>query len=225
MDGQNDPSGAPGNGWHPSWGNFGDDSNGECGVPMYYRYHMPDNGNSVFWYSFNYALVHVVMMSSEHNYTRGSPQFEWLQADLSAVDRKATPWVIVGSHRPMYCSENYPSDYKVSLYMRDYLEDLLLRYKVDLFLAGHYHSYERTCPVYQGICMGNYTMPRAPVHVVLGMAGAFLDNADYLPVPWSLYHDQRFGYVQIRITNATALQLEYYHNEDGMLADHFWLHK
>lgn len=48
--GSKDPSGAPGEGWHPWWGNFGDDSGGECGVPMYYRFHMPDNGNALWWY-------------------------------------------------------------------------------------------------------------------------------------------------------------------------------
>ena len=47
--GDKDPSGAPGNGYHPNWGNFGRDSGGECGVPMFYRFHMPDNGNSVWW--------------------------------------------------------------------------------------------------------------------------------------------------------------------------------
>ena len=44
-----DPSGITGNGWHPWWGNYGDDSNGECGVPMYYRFHMPGNGNFLWW--------------------------------------------------------------------------------------------------------------------------------------------------------------------------------
>ena len=48
--GSKDPSGAPGEGWHPWWGNFGDDSGGECGVPMYYRFHMPDNGNALWWW-------------------------------------------------------------------------------------------------------------------------------------------------------------------------------
>ena len=47
--GSKDPSGAPANGYHPKWGNFGTDSGGECGVPMFYRFHMPDNGNSVWW--------------------------------------------------------------------------------------------------------------------------------------------------------------------------------
>ena len=32
--GEKDPSHAPGNGFHPSWGNFGHDSGGECGVPV-----------------------------------------------------------------------------------------------------------------------------------------------------------------------------------------------
>ena len=48
--GDKDPSGAPGNGYHPKWGNYGKDSGGECGVPMFYRFHMPDNGNSIWWY-------------------------------------------------------------------------------------------------------------------------------------------------------------------------------
>ena len=35
--GEKDPSGAEGQGWHPSWGNYGVDSNGECGVPTVHR--------------------------------------------------------------------------------------------------------------------------------------------------------------------------------------------
>jgi len=31
-------------------------------------------------------------------------------------------------------------------------EDLLLEYKVDLAFYGHYHSYERMCPLKKGIC-------------------------------------------------------------------------
>jgi hypothetical protein len=33
---------------------------------------------------------------------KGSGQFEFLSADLAAVDRSVTPWVVVGGHRPMY---------------------------------------------------------------------------------------------------------------------------
>jgi hypothetical protein len=48
-----DPSGAEGQaGFHPAWGNYGDDSDGECGVPMFQRYTMPaeaSGGNALFW--------------------------------------------------------------------------------------------------------------------------------------------------------------------------------
>lgn len=36
--GKNDPSQSPDNGFHPSWGNYGNDSNGECAVPMVNRF-------------------------------------------------------------------------------------------------------------------------------------------------------------------------------------------
>ena len=69
---------------------------GECGVPTYHRYHMPDNGNSLFWYSFDYGMVHMVMMSTEHDFTPGSKQYMWMENDLKKVDRKVTPWLMVG---------------------------------------------------------------------------------------------------------------------------------
>jgi acid phosphatase type 7 len=106
--GENDPSGAPGVGFHPSWGNFGDDSAGECGRPFFERFHMPDNGESVFWWSLEYGPLHVVHISSEHDFTAGSDQYAWLEQDLSAVDRAVTPWLVVAAHRPMYTSEDYP---------------------------------------------------------------------------------------------------------------------
>ena len=35
--GEKDPSGAPENGFHPDWGNYGEDGGGECGVPTVHR--------------------------------------------------------------------------------------------------------------------------------------------------------------------------------------------
>ena len=63
--GSKDPSGAPGNGYHPKWGNYGSDSGGECGVPMFYRFHMPDNGNSVWWY----VAKGIIFLSQEFCHT------------------------------------------------------------------------------------------------------------------------------------------------------------
>ena len=38
-------------------------------------------------FSYDVGLIHFVGMSTEHEYTVGSEQFLWLEADLAAVDR------------------------------------------------------------------------------------------------------------------------------------------
>lgn len=55
-------------------------------MPIFHRFKSPTDGNSIFWYSFNYVNVHVIQMSSEHDYTVGSEQYEWIEANLKAVD-------------------------------------------------------------------------------------------------------------------------------------------
>ena len=57
--GEHDPSHAEGpGGFRLSWFNSGDNSGGECRVPMYYRFKMPDTGHSIWWYVF-VCLFHV----------------------------------------------------------------------------------------------------------------------------------------------------------------------
>jgi len=187
--GEHDPSNAPGSGFHPAWGNYGDDSNGECGRPTFERFHMPDNGNSLFWYSFDYGSAHIIHMSTEHDYTAGSPQYQWLAKDLASVNRQVTPWVVLAGHRPMYTSEDYPGDYNVSLGMQAAFEDLINQYQVDIAVWGHYHAYERTCAVYKQQCVTNGT-----INIVVGTAGFELDNVDWMPKVWSLNHTFAFGY-------------------------------
>ncbi len=149
-----DISGAPLNGWHPSWGNMNVDSRGECGVPLYHRWRAPDTGNAVFWYSFNYGPLTVIQLGSEHDWTPGSRQYMWFEKTLSAIDRKVTPFVFVTIHRMMYTTQLCEdSDYKISFYLREALEPLLRKYRVNAMLVGHQHSYERSCPVLQGKCI------------------------------------------------------------------------
>lgn len=140
-----DPSGLnSSHGFMPAWGNMGDDSGGECGVPTAKRFTVPaSNGsNGVFWYSHEYASVHTAFISSEHNLTKGSPQYIWLEADLRSVNRTRTPWLVVESHRPLYESEAYFDQAAVCVGMRYQIEDLLKENNVDLVLAGHYHMYQ-----------------------------------------------------------------------------------
>eukprot|EP00730_Choanoeca_flexa_P015567 TRINITY_DN7178_c0_g1_i1.p1 TRINITY_DN7178_c0_g1~~TRINITY_DN7178_c0_g1_i1.p1 ORF type:complete len:681 (+),score=128.81 TRINITY_DN7178_c0_g1_i1:193-2235(+) len=219
--GDKDPSKAPGTGFHPSWGNFGDDSSGECGVPMYQRFKMPANGNSLFWYSFNYGSVHFIMMSSEHDCSKGSPQYGWLEADLAAVDRSNTPWVVLMAHRPMYDSEQYPADYDVAVGMQHEFEDLIYK-KVDLALYGHYHSHERTCPVYRNKCQ---PPGEAPIHIVIGSAGATLDVDKLYGKNWSMFFDNDYGYGRVTVANETAMHWEYVRTKDNMTINDAWVYK
>ena len=69
-------------------------------------------------------MIHMIMLSTEHDFTKGSPQIKWLENDLRNVDREKTPWVFIGGHRPMYNSEIYDGDIRVSLYMRQGLSRL-----------------------------------------------------------------------------------------------------
>ena len=52
------------------------------------------------------------MMSTEHDMSKGSRQYTWLENDLKNVNRSKTPWIILGGHRPMYASEIIPGNRK-----------------------------------------------------------------------------------------------------------------
>ena len=58
-----------------------------------------------FRYSYDYGLVHFIMMSTEHDMGNGSKQYTWLENDLKNVNRAKTPWIIIAGHRPMYTSQ------------------------------------------------------------------------------------------------------------------------
>jgi len=193
--------------FQPSWSNYGGDSGGECGIPYTHRFHMPNNNQ--YWWSLNYGNVHFLIWSAEHDFTRGSEQWKWMMNDLNSVDRSVTPFVIVGGHRPMYCSENYNSDLIMSLHIQEELEDLFYTFKVDLAIWGHYHAYERTCPVYKQKCVED---GKAPIHAVIGMAGASLDVADWLPYEWSIFRDHYHWGISVITTNSTHITLEYLEN-------------
>lgn len=54
----------------------------------------------------------------------------WLAAELAAVNRAATPWLVVGSHRPMYVDAVDSGDQGVAQKMADSIERLLVEFEV-----------------------------------------------------------------------------------------------
>jgi hypothetical protein len=142
--------------------------------------------------------------------------YNWLEQDLAAVDRSKTPWVVVQGHRPMYTSEAYTSDHAVAEGMKTEFEALLLTYKVDIFWAGHYHSYERICPVANDTCVA---WGHGVSHFVIGSAGASLDTASLLGKDWSMFFDDDWGYARVTVANQTALHLEWIRNKDRTVVE------
>jgi hypothetical protein len=224
---------ADGQGFHPDWGNYNNDSGGECGVPTSQRFTMPSSlmtrSNGVFWYSHIFASVHTIVLSSENDLDYGSPQHSWLVQELSvAVNRTRTPWLVVEMHRPLYEGEAKWPENNVSIAHRQELEDLFYDYKVDVVFAGHYHAYHRACDgLYQNVCNQG-----GPLHLTIGTAGGLLDVEPLYKNEWSVVlMENEYGYGRVSVHNRTAMHIEFVRAgalddpRSGQVLDDVWVRK
>ena len=117
---------------------------------------VPSAGGNGTFHSFNVGLIHVALVSSEvyfslqpHSAGLMLEQAEWLEADLKAVDRTATPFVILGLHQPFYCSANDDQDdcHQLTSLVRMGLEKIIYQGGVDM--------------VFQAQCVAAACAPRA----------------------------------------------------------------
>jgi acid phosphatase type 7 len=214
--------------FQPSWADYGSDSHGECGVPFNKRFQMPQNGNGNLWWSLNYGSVHFVLISTEHDFTKGSVQYKWLENDLKSVNRSVTPWIIMSGHRPMYTSRDYKPELLFAEKMRENLEELMDTYKVDVALWGHIHNYERSCPVFNGTCRGDLNDPQGTIHFVIGMGGMTFFFDWLAPQPdWSMFRAAQYGYITIHVpaNDHTRMLILYKGDRDAMIHDTVWINK
>jgi acid phosphatase type 7 len=173
------------------------------------RFRTPLNGNGVFWYSFSVGNVHVAMISSEHDPSPDSPMGQWLEDDLLGVDRAATPWLVVANHRPLVMTQDYAPEIKMSHGTYAILEPLLLKARVDVFMAGHIHSMQRSCAMANFSCVlpGEHGV----VHYMNGAAGHSLMNNAAKP---STYIEKTIlkhhGYSIVDAVNSTHMRLQFY---------------
>jgi hypothetical protein len=174
----------------------------------------PSGGQSNFWFSTNVGAAHLLFLSSEHPAGPGSAQAAWAAADLAAVDAGATPWVVAVIHRPVYSAALLEwADHSPGGKLSAAWEPLFLG-RVDLVLAGHIHSYDRTHPVHNGSVVGPlppanasvYVDPAAPLYVCAGTSGALPENVFVEPPPaWSAArHNGVFGYGRLEVAAAPA---------------------
>ena len=98
------------------------------------------------WYSLDYGNLHLVVLNDSvvSDGTIGGAEADWLSADLAAVDRGVTPWVVVAHHQPAYsCASAHGSNHT----LRAAWQPIFDQFKVDFVFSGHDHDYERSRPI------------------------------------------------------------------------------
>lgn len=189
------------------------------------------------WYSFNYGNIHFVSISTETDFpgqffpcTFGD-QLQWLKNDLAAVNRSATPWVVVYGHRPIYSSQIEFSKNNMpiadSAILQKVFEQILHDYHVDLFMVGHVHSYERMYPIYQNkVFTHSYDNPVHTVYIVNGGAGCvegLTPGSYYQNTTWTgkvSYKSQGYGILSTDIkSDKLSLKWQYFLAFDDSLDD------
>jgi acid phosphatase type 7 len=103
---------------------------------------LPGGVSAISYYSFDIGLVHFVALSTEAYLSNTEKeQHEWLLADLAAVNRTSTPWIVAYGHGSVYSSvdSTKDSDLAASLIRNGPLglEDTFMRFGVDLWINGH----------------------------------------------------------------------------------------
>lgn len=192
---------------------------------------------SPFWYSYNVGPVHFVALSMEQEWSSGSPQQTWVAADLQAIDRAVTPWVVAYVHRPLYCSNNMSWPYWNEF--RATYEPLFNgptggtpggRPLVDVVLTAHVHCYER---LWQVAANGTYIKQdyngmTTPLYLLSGSAGCIEGSTPWVdPVPaWSAYRaceDVAYGFATLNFTNNTHMRTAFVDANSGAEVDSAWV--
>jgi len=125
-------------------------ANPPASLPYFAMFTLPTNAQAggmasgtEKYYSFDYGNIHFICldsMTSDRSST--GPMATWLRADLASSTRQ---WTIAFWHHPAYTKGSHDSDTESNLVeMRQTFLPILEEAGVDLVLAGHSHSYERS---------------------------------------------------------------------------------
>jgi hypothetical protein len=208
-----------------------------------HRFKMPgaeSGSNTNMFYSYNYANIHFVSISTETDFP-GAPepstfgdQLAWLENDLKVANsmRSIYPWILVAGHRPVYSSVHGESEdgkpIKEALKIQAAMEHLFHKYKVDLFICGHVHSYERTYPTYKSeVKSQSYHNAEDTAYVVIGTGGNTEGfSKDWTKTPkWSAAKfDKDYGYALMSIYqehSKNVLEWHFYSATDNVVQDNF----
>jgi Calcineurin-like phosphoesterase len=106
-------------------------------------------------------------------------QLAWLE---KALRKSNAPWKIVYGHHPVYASGIYGTDKD----MVARLTPLFKRYRVQLYINGHEHHYERTTAI------------NGTTYLITGIGGASLRPVG--KSAWTAYAESRYGFSALEVS-------------------------
>ena len=172
------------------------------------------------WYSFNEGLVHWISVDTEiYSYGTAAQiaaQLAWLDADVAAIDRSATPWVLAQGHKGYW--ESPKTDWQELG-----LDAALARANVSAFFCGHTHNYQRSRAFVNEAASDNakacysagppavYTDCQGTVGILAGSPGMSQGiGTRKLPKDVALVDIQAWGYGKLTVVNATHLRWRWF---------------
>ena len=199
------------------------------------------------YYSYDINNVHIVSMNSEiffnkkaFSKTYKAQVLKWLKRDLAKSDKE---WKIVYMHRPYYCSLDSKKKRctKQADKIIEHLEPIIHKYRVDVFLTGHNHYYERTLPVYkmqvdrESLSKNDsvYNSPKYTTYVTCGISGtdAYMPTESCIiqlildkPRFFSKSVQITVGLCALKIQNKT-LEFKFISSKDSSVLDQFKINK
>jgi hypothetical protein len=157
-------------------------------------------------------------------------QLSWLEKDLKVANqnRQQQPWIIVYGHKASWMEREVVR-----------LEELIVKYNVDLYFCGHIHNYLRFFPFWKDNVQrfpdaSRYLNPIYPVPVVTGAAGSreglhLNEHGDLAKLAKEV---EEYGYGILHVFNSSAVRWDFisvaneietdHHRE---IADSFWIIK
>lgn len=179
-----------------------------------------------YYYTFRFGNAQFFMIDSNRPMDTGSPQYEWLEKELSAS--KAT-WKFTCHHHPCFsCEADDYGDHLKGEKSKSFtygdtdaqkLVPLYEKYGVDIAFNGHIHMYERTWPILNMAV----NQKKGVRYITSGGGGGGLESAAPQRAWFTLHFQRAYHYCYAAIADRTIVFKAY--DIDGLLFDQFELTK
>ena len=158
---------------------------------------------------------------------------EWYGAEEGEYERKGdgTPWTAMSHFEGCADNTTCTTVKDVVVQARSTLGALLDAHHVDIYAAGHVHSYSATWPIFGGLPTAkSFVNPKGTVHIVEGNGGVpgAHSHAKMLSCKEpSIFRACGIGmaYGRLATTNASVLTYEHVENDSGHVSDTFSIRK